>query len=601
MLPAMAIVKTPTRTSAADPGLIRLCILSVLVAAAAALIAKGLMSLIGLITNFSFYHIWSTQLTPPAGAAAHLGWTIILIPVAAGLIIGLMARYGSAGIRGDGIPEAVEKVLAHQSRIPPIMTFLKPLSAAICIGAGGPFGAEGPIIATGGALGSWIGQIVPTSTWERKTLLSAGAAAGFATTFGCPVAAVLMAIELLLFEFRTRSLVPVCLAAFVAAGLRFLLNMRYPIFPMPDLAQPGAPALLSYILIGGVVGWASIYVSRAVYWVEDAFDRLPIHWMWWPAIGSVAVGVIGYVQPHTLGVGYDIIGDFLAGRMVLGAVAAIAFLKFISWAIALGSGTSGGTLAPLFTFGAGLGLILGYAAAHLLPSWGIDPRVGALVGMAAMFAGSTRALLTSAVFAFETTLQPVGLLPLLGGCAAAYLVSALLMRHTIVMEKIARHGVRVPDDVTGDYMDSLLVRDVATANPVTLQGDKTLGEVRQWMNAATPEAEHQGYPIVDERGFCLGVLTRRDLLSHGHDPAAKLAELIRRPPVVVYADCTLRDAADHMVHHGIGRLPVVDRKQGGKLVGIVTRGDLLKSSAAQSGRENDGTRSVPLRAASFRT
>jgi CIC family chloride channel protein len=448
--PTLEIAQTPSRPTSIDGRVLLICLLCVILAAAAAVVAQVLMSLIALITNISFYGRFS--FSPASPAENHIGLLVLIVPAIGGVIVGLMARFGSPGIRGHGIPEAMERVLLHESRVPRRLTFLKPLSAAFAIGTGGPFGAEGPIIATGGALGSLIGQWLPTSAAERKTLLAAGAAAGMAATFGSPVSAVLLAIELLLFEFRPRSFIPVALAAATAAGLRFELGMRYPIFELPTITQPTQGALLMYVLIGAIVGLASVYVTRAVYFVEDSFEHIKIHWMWWPAIGAIPVGLISYFQPKTLGVGYNNISDFLCGRMVWHAVAILAIFKFISWAIALGSGTSGGTLAPLFTIGSGLGLVLGLGAAAILPRLGIDPHVAALVGMAAMFAGASRAFLASVVFAFETTLQPLGLLPLLAGCAAAYLVSSLLMRNTIMTEKIERRGVKVPTDYSAEFM-----------------------------------------------------------------------------------------------------------------------------------------------------
>jgi H+/Cl- antiporter ClcA len=323
----------------------------------------------------------------------------------------------------------MEQVLTNQSRIPARITLLKPISSAISIGTGGPFGAEGPIIATGGALGSMIGQIIRTTSAERKTLLAAGAAAGMAATFGSPISAVLLAVELLLFEYRPRSIIPVALASAAAAGIRIGFEGMEPVFEMSGLRQPTIVALAMYVLFGGLMGFAAVLVTRIVYAIEDGFERLPVHWMWWPAIGAVAVGVVGYFAPDTLGVGYYNISDLLSHRLTLGATAFLCGMKFLSWSIALGSGTSGGTLAPLLTIGGGLGSMFGAAAVTLAPALGVDPRVAALVGMASIFSGASRAMLASAVFAFETTLQPIGLLPLLGSCSMAYLVSSLLARN----------------------------------------------------------------------------------------------------------------------------------------------------------------------------
>ncbi|MGZ3688334.1 MAG: chloride channel protein [Bdellovibrionota bacterium] len=425
-----------------DLSTLRTCALASILALLAGVIALGLTHLIGLITNLSFYGRLSSDFVSPADH--HLGILVIGIPVAGALLVGLMARYGSKAIRGHGIPEAMEMILTKESRIPARVTLLKPISAAISIGTGGPFGAEGPIIATGGALGSLIGQVLHTSAAERKTLLAAGAAAGMTATFGSPLSAVLLAIELLLFEFRPRSFVPVALATCVAAAFRIRFVGAEAVFPMPAIAEAAPPAVVAYFLEGLLIGAAAVLVTKVVYWIEDLFEELPIHWMWWPAIGALAVGVIGYFSPHTMGVGYDNIQAILSGKMLGGALLFFCLMKWISWTIALGSGTSGGTLAPLFTIGGGLGAAAGAAVLSVFPQAGVDPKVAALVGMAATFAGASRALLASVIFAFETTHQVHGLLPILIGCTASYATSALLMKQTIMTEKIARRGVHVP-------------------------------------------------------------------------------------------------------------------------------------------------------------
>ena len=459
MGPALESARVPRDGRLLEPRVAFISALAIGVAIAAAAIAQVLTRLIGLITNLAFYGRIDATFTSPADN--HLGLLVILVPIAGAVVVGIMARYGSKAIRGHGIPEAMEQVLTNQSRIPARITFLKPLSAAISIGTGGPFGAEGPIIATGGALGSLVGQLLHTTASERKTLLAAGAAAGMSATFGTPVSAVLLAVELLLFEYRPRSVIPVALATATAAGVRIAFVGDAPVFPMPDLSSPGGGALCIYIVIGALIGVASIFVTRWVYAIEDAFEKLPIHWMWWPAVGAVVVGVVGYFAPHTLGVGYDNIERILGGELVGRTLLVLCVLKFVSWSVSLGSGTSGGTLAPLFTIGGAMGALLGALAATLFPRLGIDPRVGALVGTASMFAGASRALLTSVVFAFETTRQPLGLLPLLGGCTAAFLVSCLFMRNSIMTERIARRGVRVIGEYAADHLETRSVRDAA--------------------------------------------------------------------------------------------------------------------------------------------
>jgi len=571
--PALVEARVPPERALVDARVVFICALSVVIAAAAGVVAQALTRLIGLVTNLAFYGSLSSAFVSPA--ANRLGPLVILVPIAGAVVVGLMARYGSAAIRGHGIPEAMEQVLLNKSRIPARVTVLKPVSAAISIGTGGPFGAEGPIIATGGALGSLLGQLLHTTAVERKTLLAAGAAAGMTATFGSPVSAVLLAVELLLFELRPRSLIPVALAAAAATAVRIAFVGITPAFEMPNIAQPGEAALAAYVLLGAVVGVAAVTVTKIVYAVEDAFDHLPIHWMWWPAIGAVAVGVCGYFAPHTLGVGYDNIDRILSGDVAGEALFFLGGLKFISWSISLGSGTSGGTLAPLFTIGGALGALLGEVVARAFPHLGVDPRIAALVGMAAMFAGASRALLASVVFAFETTRQPIGLLPLLGGCTASFLLSALMMRNTIMTEKIVRRGVRVPGEYAADFLDQVTVGLCASKPVVTLNADDLLDAVRGWIAGHGKGTSHQGFPVVDGAGDLVGVVTRRDLLDPERPGSVRLRELIRRPVAVAFEDSSLREAADHMVQEEVGRLPVVARSAPRKPIGMLTRSDLL--------------------------
>ena len=572
--PTLEAARVSPHATLVDRRVLFISALAVVIALASGLVAQVLTRLIGLVTNLAFYGRISSSFASPAGN--RLGLWVVLVPVVGGLIVGVMARFGSKAIRGHGIPEAMEQVLTNKSRIPARLTFLKPLSAAISIGTGGPFGAEGPIIATGGALGSLVGQLLNTTAIERKTLLSSGAAAGMAATFGSPVSAVLLAVELLLFEYRPRSLIPVALAAATATAVRIAFSGSAPIFAMPDLVQPSGAALAAYILMGALVGVASVGVTRAVYAVEDGFERLTIHWMWWPALGAIVVGVVGYFAPRTMGVGYDNIEQIVSGTVVGRTLIILCSLKFVSWVVSLGSGTSGGTLAPLFTIGGGIGSILGALATLLAPSLGVDVRIAALVGMAAMFAGASRALLASVVFAFETTRQPIGLLPLLGGCTSAFLLSCLLMRNSIMTEKIARRGVRVLGEYTVDFLDQIHVRDIALRPVVTVRAEETVGAVLAWIESGVEGTSHQGFPVVDQEGQLVGVLTRRDLFSQAQ-PETSLRELVTRRTTIIYDDNTLRDAADSMARERIGRLPVVSRAEPHTVIGIITRSDLVEA------------------------
>ena len=575
-------VVAPTPRGHGNQRVVYVTCLAVGVGLAAGLIARVLTALIGFITNVAFYGRLSTAFSSPAGN--HLGWWVIAVPVVGGLIVGLMARYGSAAIRGHGIPEAMEQVLLYDSVIPARVTLLKPLSAAISIGTGGPFGAEGPIIATGGALGSLVGQLLRMDADDRKVLLAAGAAAGMAATFGTPVSAVLLAIELLLFEYRPRSLVPVAFASAAATAVRVAFVGSAAMFPMGPTTAPGGRALVAFVLLGAVLGAVAHGITRTLYAIEDLFERSHLHWMWWPAIGAVAVGVVGVIAPHTLGVGYDNIQAILGGTLLGPALLSLVVWKLVSWIISLGSGTSGGTLAPLFTIGGGAGAVLGTLLVTALPGWGLDPRLAGLIGMAALFAGASHALLASVVFAVEATHQTAGLVPLLAACTAAYLVARLLSPTSIMTEKLVRRGTRVSVDYVPDVLDQVYVRDIATPHPVTLRASQTVDDVRTWIAARVPDSTHHGFPVLDDGGRLVGVVTRNDLLDVDLPVTARVGDLVKRPAVVAFEDMSAREAASRIARARVGRLPVVRRDAPECVVGIVSRSDVLEATIRSRAR-----------------
>lgn len=408
-------------------------------------IAQWLIQLINLCTNLFYHGELAVHATAPDPHA--VGWISIFIPAFGGLIVGIMARFGSRGIRGHGIPEAMESILMKESRIPRRLTFLKPISSAIAIGSGGPFGAEGPIIATGGALGSWVGQVTPLHESSRKVLLASGAAAGMTAIFGTPLAAVLLAIELLLFEFKAWSFIPVALCAALAAVVREqYFGIEKPFFEMHGFPKATLSDFIVFLIFGAILGLLSVFVIRSVYWIEDKFEELPVHWMLWPALGGIVVGIVGWFDPRSLGVGYDNITNALQNNLTLGLAITLLVFKFISWAVALGSGTSGGTLAPLMTLGACIGLIFSAALSALMPNLHVSPEALALVGMAGLFAGASRSVLASVLFAFEATQQTLSLVPLLETCTIAYIFSRTFCEDSIMTLKIVRRGVQVPHE-----------------------------------------------------------------------------------------------------------------------------------------------------------
>ncbi|MDR3695628.1 MAG: chloride channel protein [Mucilaginibacter sp.] len=549
--------------------------LSIAVALAVCVIARLLVWLINIITNISFYGIFSTAFNSPS--ANHLGLWVIIIPAIGGIMVGLMALYGSAAIRGHGIPEAMEQILTNQSRIKPSITFLKPISSAIAIGTGGPFGAEGPIIATGGALGSTIGQLFKITSNERKVLLAAGATAGMAAIFGTPIAGVFLAIELLLFEFSPKAILPVALACITGAAGHHLLFDAGPVFPMPNLTTPTNTALAIYSFIGLIIGFLSLGLTKIVYLVEDTFEKLPVHWMWWPAIGGLTVGAIGYFAPHTLGVGYDNIINVLSGTMSLMIVIRLCLFKFLSWAIALGSGTSGGTLAPLLTIGGAGGAIIGGGILYLFPQSGLSIPMAALVGMSAMFAGASRAYLTSITFALEATMQSHALLPLLGACTAAYLVSFFMMENTIMTEKIARRGVFTPDSFEADLLAKLTVEQALSNDALVLSGHHTIKEVRNCLKINNDRAND--FVVLNSEGKFIGTIGRNDIFTNGTDPETKLSDIVKSSHLWLRNTDALRKAVELMAKQTAEILPVLSSN--GKVTGVLSYRDILSVYKAQ--------------------
>ena len=544
---------------------------ALLVGGASAVTALALLRLIGLITNVVFYQRVATSLVAPGGAH-HPWWLVLAAPAVGGLVVGLMARYGSEKIRGHGMPEAIEAILTGGSKVAPRVAVLKPVSAAVSIGTGGPFGAEGPIIMTGGAIGSILAQLLRLSADERKTLLVAGAAGGMAATFNSPMAAVLLAVELLLFEWRPRSFVPVVAAVSVATIVRGPLLGTAPLFGVSTAGLHLNAGVDALCLVSGVTGGLlAVGATALVYLAEDGFAKLPIHWMWWPAMGAVVVGIIGYFAPQTMGVGYTNISLLLTGSVPMNILFSLCVLKFISWAVSLGSGTSGGTLAPLFTIGGGLGMLMGILAMRFFPDLHINLATAALVGMAAMFAGASRALLTSIVFALETTGQWHGLLPLIGACTASYFVSFFLMKGSIMTEKMERHGLTPPETFEPDVLEQVLARNAMDTNVSVLSADNTVLEAREWIKQHAGEEEFTTFIVTDKEEKLLGLVQRLDIFSKQYDNNALIASLIKDRVAYIYPNNQLSLAIDIMDKYDVDVLPVVKRDETHKVIGVISR------------------------------
>lgn len=549
------------------------------------IIAKALVLLIDLITNISFYGNLSFKPSLPANNT--LGWIVIFVPVAGSLIVGLMARFGSAAIRGHGIPEAMEKIITGESKIPIKITFLKPISAGISIGTGGPFGAEGPIIATGGAFESVSGQFMRISTTERKIMLAAGACAGMSAIFGSPLAAILLAIELLLFEFSPRSIIPVALSCAVGAAMHLLFFGNEPVFKMPDLPMPSDAASTTYTLMGVVIVIIAAGVSKSVYILEDHFEKLPVHWMWWPAIGAIAVGITGYFAPAAFDVGYANISNLFTGTLPLSMLLTLCFLKYVSWVVALSSGTSGGTLAPLLTIGGATGALIGTLLLLLFPGCGINLATAALIGMAAMFAGASRAILTSIVFLLETTAQPHALLPLIAACTAAYCISFFMMKGSIMTEKILRRGIRTPDSFKPDVLQNISAIKVMDNEPTLILIDNTINDIKEWLLKNFSFYQHNLLLVINKNEQFAGYIETDNLIqAKENDAAFSIKEMITRDYPSVHQQQDMAYISTVMGTHNMQCIAVTKSEEDKEIVGVITSNDILKAYSNHHKKED---------------
>ncbi|QKC70971.1 MULTISPECIES: chloride channel protein [Mesorhizobium] len=563
-----------------DARVLTIATIAVVVATAGLFAGIVLLKLIRLATNIAYFGQFTLddlklQDTP-------LGYAAVVVPVIGALIIGLMARYGSEKIRGHGIPEAIEAILLGRSKLDAKVAILKPLSSAISIGSGGPFGAEGPIIMTGGAIGSLIAQMLPVTDNERKTLLVAGAAAGMTTVFGTPIAAIMLAVELLLFEWTPRSFIPVAVAAIVAEVERTVLHLPGPIFPFQGGMAVSFTGLGGWVLVGICAGLLSGLLTQMVYACEDAFQKLPIHWMWWPMIGGLMVGVGGLIEPRALGVGYDNIADMLDGRTIATAALLLLVVKAIIWSVALGSGTSGGVLAPLLIMGGAMGAVL----AGILPA--ADPGFWALLAMAATMGGTMRAPLTATFFAVELTGNTHVLVPLIAACAAAHAVTVLLMKRSILTEKIARRGHHLVREYRVDPFALTRVREVMTSQVESVPATMTLHGAAAFLTA--PETRHPSFPVIDDNGQVLGLIDPPAILRWrraGTHRTTTLGELLAGTKVTLaFPDEYLEGLSDKLLMANVSHLPVVSREDA-KLVGYVGWKDLMRVRSRKQAEERD--------------
>ncbi len=577
-------------TTTSHPAQFRIVLVSFLAAGIgliAGLVAYVLYKLIGLFTNLFFFHRWSTTFT--SVRFHHLGPWVILVPVIGGLVVGVMAKYGTPKIKGHGIPEAMEAVLTNRSRIAPRVALLKPISAAIAIGTGGPFGAEGPIIQTGGAIGSLVGQVLHTTAVERKVLLACGAAAGMSATFNTPIAGVILAIELLLFEFKSRSFIPLVVASTLATAVHMQLLGAGPMFQVAAMDFGIPHALPFYLALGPICGLAAVGLSKALYWVEDAFEKLPVDELWWPAIGALGLGLIGFFVPRVFGVGYDTIGDILNGQLAWKILLIVMAAKFVALVVSLGSGTSGGLLAPTFLWSAAMGGLFAMVGNHVFPSAHLSPGAFALVAMGAVFGAASRATFSFIIFAFEITRDYNSVLPLMLVAVIADGIAMLFMPNSSIMtEKLARRGLRVHQDYEADALTQATVGETMEQEAPVIAADTKVGALAERIARHDPAvARHEALLILEGAGRLAGIITRGDILrALDKDPSGGITvqEAGKTHLVVTYPDELVSEAAAKLLRFDIGRLPVVERGDERKVVGYLGRAAIL---AARLRRFND--------------
>lgn len=556
-----------------DRSVLKISVLAIFIGAMSALVAKALIWLIALITNIAYFGRLSAS--PVTPAQSHLGAWAVLVPAVGGLFIGLMARYGSEKIRGHGIPEALEAILIGRSKIEGKVALLKPLSSALSIGTGGPFGAEGPIIMTGGAFGSLCAQFFHLSSAERKTLLVAGAAGGMAAVFGTPIAAVLLAVELLLFEWKPRSFIPVAFASIVAAAVRIPLLGPGPIFPVVPHDPLNWRGLIIACAVGLLCGIGSGMLTNLVYGFEDLFPKIKIHWMWWPTIGGLFVGIGGLFDPRVLGVGYETIHSLLNGQILGMALVSLLVGKALVWSFALGSGTSGGVLAPLLMMGGALGALVG----QFLPVG--TPGLWALIGMAAMMGGTMRSPFTAMIFALELT-RDVNMLPgLLVACIASEAVTVLLLKRSILTEKVARRGHHLTREYVVDPFEIHRVGEIMVKTVPSIPATMTVGELVDRVSKGDRWfLRRHAIPIVDGESRLVGIITQTDLLRATEGEGDRSVSVLKAgsvDPFKIREDELLRDAVVKMLSNNVGRLPVVSAEDESRLVGYVDRTSVMSA------------------------
>ncbi len=553
---------------AIKPRFVLLSIYSLIVGLIAGLVAEGVLKLIYLFTNIFFAGHGSLKVDYPDDF--HLGLWVILIPAIGGIVAGLAIHFWEPSLKGHGTPEAMEAVLIGHSMLRLRVGILKPTISALAIGTGGPFGAEGPIIQTGAVIGSVVGKLLRLSPYERRILLAGGAAAGLAATFISPFAGVLLAVELLLFEFSARSFIPVAMATVVATAVAIYFRGPGSIFPAPAWALKHIGELWLFALLGVLIGIISVILIRVLFWLEDLFDQFPLKpaAIWAPTAGGLIMGCIGYFFPHTFGTGYDTITAMLNNHFSAAKLLEISGAKFWALVISLGSGTTGGVFAPSLIIGGGFGAAFGSFWHHILPQFTSNPAAYGLAGMGALFAGTSRVPITAVVFMLELSRNPHATLPLIVTCFIADLFTRLFSVDSIMTGKLHKRGLMVFQDYSTPLLvGSQIGQIVRRQKPVP--ADLELGAAARQF---TPEPG-EVLAVVEADGNLAGIIEAHDFLHQEEDHQLKVRDVVRADYVIAPPEELIPLVAQKMLAKHANNVVVEEQH---KPIGVVRAADLLR-------------------------
>lgn len=507
---------------------------------------------------------------------AFLGqYSIILIPAIGGLLVGPLVFFGAKEAKGHGVPEVMVSVALRGGRIRPRVALVKAIASSICIGSGGSSGREGPIVQIGSSIGSSIGQLFKMSDERVKSLVAAGAAGGISATFNAPIAGVMFAMEIIMGQFATGIFSLVVIGSVTAAVISRIFMGDNPAFALVTAySLKNHWELFLYVILGILAGMHSVIYIKVLTKFEDFFEgikSIPEYIM--PAIGGLILGLLAVFYPEVLGTGHEVVDKALHGEFTLGILVILIFGKLLATSLTLGSGGSGGTLMPSLYMGAMLGGAFGVVVNLVFPGMVAPSGAYALVGMAAVFTGANRAPITAIMLLFEMTNDYHIILPLMIACVISTLVSAGIHRESIDTIKLVRRGINLIAGRKHDVMESILVKDALEHNVETVSIHLTVTEVAEILR----KSRYHGFPVIDDNENLFGMITFQDLrtaIQQGKENE-EIKNIATKQILTAFPHDTLNSILKKLAMRGIGSIPVVDPKNNKKVVGIITRSDII--------------------------